>query len=314
MATTLRAKDLFRGHPHNLGICGTLSHPAALDVIGSSDCILAFGASLNMWTTAEGSILTKKHVVQVDVDLEAINRFSIADLAVVGDASVVADTIVEWLDAAGSTATGFASDDMAEQLRRSVDTDVVDHSTDTTVDLRTVLSRLERAFPAERTLVFDGGRWIFDSFTMLTVQHPSAYVHTVNYGSIGLGMGNAIGAWFGAPDRPVLMVTGDGGFMMGGIAEFNTAVRHGVDLVVVVMNDGAYGAEHVQFRDRGMDPSISTFAWPDFGPVATALGGEGYTVRNPSDLDEVLGALPDRTRPVLVDVKIDPDKVVTGGH
>jgi len=127
-------------------------------------------------------------------------------------------------------------------------------------------------------------------------------------------MGNAIGSWFGAQERPVLLVTGDGGFMMGGLAELNTAVRHGVDLVAFVMDDGAYGADYVQFRDTGMDPSISTFAWPDFGPVATALSAEGHTVRNLAQLDDVLHAIPARTGPVVVDVKIDPDKVVMGGH
>ena len=138
---------------------------------------------------------------------------------------------------------------------------------------------------------------------------PTAYVHTVNFGSIGLGMGNAVGAAFGAPGRPVLLVTGDGGFMLGGLAEFTSAVRHGVDLVVVVLNDGAYGAEHIQLRNKDMDPSIATFQWPDLGPVATALGGLGLTVRNLAELDDALAAIERRDRPVLIDVKLDPDAV-----
>jgi acetolactate synthase I/II/III large subunit len=79
--------------------------------------------------------------------------------------------------------------------------------------------------------------------------------------------------------------------------------------VVVVLNDGAYGAEHVQFRAKNMDPAISMFDWPDFGPVVTALGGQGYTARTVSELDAVLAARPGRTRPVLTDVKPDPDTV-----
>jgi thiamine pyrophosphate-dependent acetolactate synthase large subunit-like protein len=63
-----------------------------------------------------------------------------------------------------------------------------------------------------------------------------------------------------------------------------------------------------------MDPAASTFDWPDFGPVATALGGTGYTLRNLDDLEAVLEALPRLDRPVLVDVKIDPDKVSMAGH
>lgn len=310
VATTLRARDLFRGEPYDLGIFGTLSHQRALDIIGRSDCVIAFGASLNKWTTAEGSLLEGKKVVHVDVDRFALARYSGVHVGVVGDAAAVADGLVAWLDEAEVKPTGFASPKLAERLAaRTPRHDGTDRGTDSTVDIRTALMRLESAFPRERTLVFDGGRFIHHAFRVLRVPEPRAYVHTVNFGSIGLGMGNAVGAALGAPGRPVLLVTGDGGFMLGGLAEFASAVRHGLDLVVVVINDGAYGAEHIQLRNKGMDPAISTFVWPDLGPVATALGGQGFTVRNRAELDEALAAIAHRDRPVLIDVKIDPDAV-----
>ena len=109
-------------------------------------------------------------------------------------------------------------------------------------------------------------------------------------------------------------MTGDGGFMLGGLAEFSSAVRHHVDLVVVVFNDSAYGAEHIQFRNKDMDPTISTFDWPDFGPVATALGGQGLHGAQPRGADEALAAIEGRDRPLLIDIKIDPDKVSMPDH
>jgi thiamine pyrophosphate-dependent acetolactate synthase large subunit-like protein len=314
VATTLRGKDLFRGEPFNLGIFGSLSHEVALNAINSCDVVVAFGAGLNQWTTAEGSLLDKKQVVQIDVERASINRWAVSDAAIVGDAAKVASTIVEWLDEAEVPATGFASSELAEKLAAQDAAPHRDRSMNGTVDIRTALRRVDAVFPAERTLVNDGGRFVFTSFTEVHVPEPHAYVHTVNFGSIGLGMGNAVGAGFGNPDRPVLLVTGDGGFMLGGLAEFSTAVRHGVDLVVIVLNDGAYGAEHIQFRRKDMDPEISTFEWPDFGPVATALGGEGYTVRTVEELDAALAAAASRTRPVLIDVKVDPETVDSAGH
>jgi acetolactate synthase I/II/III large subunit len=314
LATTLRGRDLFRGNPHNLGIFGTLSHDVAADVIAQSDCVIAFGASLNKWTTSEGANLKDKKVVHVDIDRTALERFSGVHAGVVGDVVPVAAAFIDWLDQAEVKPTGFASPQLAQRLAGRDEHDYQDVSTDETVDLRTALLRLEEAFPEDRTLVHDGGRFIFEAFTLLHAPDPTAYVHTVNFGSIGLGMGNAVGASFGASGRPVLLVTGDGGFMLGGLAEFSSAVRHGVDLVVVVLNDGAYGAEHIQFRNKDMDPAISTFQWPDFGPVATALGGRGFTVRNLAELDEALAAIEGRDRPVLIDIKIDPDKVPMPGH
>ncbi|MFF7656129.1 thiamine pyrophosphate-binding protein [Streptomyces sp. NPDC007983] len=314
VATTLRARDLFRGEPYELGIFGTLSDQSALDTITRSDCVVAFGASLNKWTTVEGSLLKGKKLVHVDVDLLAPTRHSAVQVEVVGDATAVADALVAWLDEAEVKPTGFASPKLAEQLAGRTRHGFPDRGTDSTVDLRTALMRLESTFPEERTLVLDGGRFIHHALRILRVPEPRAYVHTVNFGSIGLGMGNAVGAAFGMPGRPTLLVTGDGGFMLGGLAEFGSAVRHGLDLVVVVLNDGAYGAEHIQLRDKGMDPAISTFAWPDLGPVATALGGQGLTVRNRAELDEALAAIEHRDRPVLVDVKIDPDAVPAPDH
>jgi acetolactate synthase I/II/III large subunit len=306
VATTLRGKDLFRGERFNLGIHGTLSHSVALEVFNASDCLIAFGASLNRWTTAEGSLLAKKQVVQIDVDRDSINRYSVTDAAVIGDAAVTADTIVTWLDEADAKPTGFASDELAERLAASPEDTYTDRSTGQTIDIRTALRMIDQAFPADRTVVLDGGRFIRHTFTALRVPEPSAFVHTLNFGAIGLGMANAVGASFGAPGRPVVMVAGDGGFMLGGLAEFSTAVRHGVDVVVFVMNDGAYGAEYIQFRNKNMDPAISTFNWPDLGPVATALGGQGFTVRTLADLETALAAVEHRTVPMLVDIKLDP--------
>ena len=109
--------------------------------------------------------------------------------------------------------------------------------------------------------------------------------------------------------RPVVLFTGDGGFMMGGVNEFNTAVRLGLDLIVVVANDSAYGAEHIQFIDRAMDPGLTEFDWPSFAEVATALGGEGIAVASDADLDRALAAIPKRTRPLLIELKLDPEDV-----
>lgn len=307
LATTLRAKDLFVGEHCNIGVFGMVSTEVALDIVNQSDCIIAFGASLNPWTTLEGSLLRNKAVVHVDTNPTAINEWSTVSAGVVGDVTAVANTIVSWLDEAEVKPSGFATADLAAFIADGEAEAFVDQSTQTTIDRRTALQRIDRAIPSDRALVFDGGRFVFGSYGLLTAHEPAGFIHTVNFASIGLGMGNAIGAYFARPDRPVLAVLGDGGFMLGGLNEFNTAVRHGVDAVVIVLNDGAYGAEYDQFKKMDMDPAMSVFAWPDLGPLADALGGQGFTVRNLAELDAALDVIPNRDRPVLIDIKIDPD-------
>jgi thiamine pyrophosphate-dependent acetolactate synthase large subunit-like protein len=313
VATTLAANGLFDGDSHNLGIFGSLSSPIALRAIASSDCILAFGTSWNRRTTLDGALLHKKQVVRCDLDPAQLAHSRTAGVEIVGDAAAVADALIAYLDEAGINPTKYRSDELATELRESHHAEYIDDSTATTVDIRTALKRIDLMIPSPRTLVVDGGRFVTEVWNRVTFD-PLMYIHAINFGSIGLGVASAVGASYGAPDRPTLLVTGDGGFMLGGLAEFNTAVRHNVDLIVVILNDRAYGAEHIQLRERDLDPAICMFDWPDLAMVATALGGQGVRVSNLTELDAVEPLIKARTRPMLIDISIDPDKVHGVGH
>lgn len=306
VATSLRGKGLFSGHSHDLGICGTLSHETALATIGRADCVIAFGAGLNDFTTAEGSLLAGKRVVHVDLDPARPGLWAPVEVGILGDAGTVATALTGLLDEIGHQPTGFADDALSQALEspRPPLRDTGD-----SLDLVAALRRIDEHFPQERTLVVDDGRFILTAYAELGAPHPSAYVHACSFASIGLALGNAIGAYAGAPDRPVLAVIGDGGFMSAGLNELNTAVRAGTDIVIVLVNDRAYGAEHVQLVNRGLDPAISTFDWPDFAPVADALGARGITARSMDELEAALDGLAERDRPVLIDLQVDPYRV-----
>jgi thiamine pyrophosphate-dependent acetolactate synthase large subunit-like protein len=315
LATTLRGKDLFRGDAFNLGIAGTLATPIGLDTIVRADCLIVFGASLNALTTDGGDLLRGKRIVQCDVDPGAFGRYYPVDIALTGDAGRVADAMVELLDAAEVAPSRYRSPDLAHRLAaQSTVAMPYSRRAPHTVDLADALSRINQLVAPDRTLVIDGGRFSHLALQTMNVLEPNAYVHALNVGHIGLGVGYGIGAAIGRPDRPALVVVGDGGFMLGGLTEFNTAVRHHVDLVVAVMNDGAYGAEYYRFVDRSLDPSLTTFNWPDFAAVATALGGVGLTVRNRDDFTTLGSTLAERDRPVLVDVRLDPAAIPEPGR
>ena len=305
VATTLKGKNLFNDEPANLGIFGTLSHDTALSFISESDCVVAFGASLNKWTTVTGSLLNGKRVVQVDSSASAIGRFSDVHVGLVGDAGDTADALLHMLDDLDAKPSTYRSraEELIAQLQPPAFEDL---STNDTVDLRAALAALDESMPSDRILATDGGQFIFELLKMVQVEHPQRFVLGVNFGSIGLGMGNAIGASYGIPGSPVLMVCGDGGFMLGGLTEFNTAVRHGVDLVVALFNNSCYGPEYVHLEHEGLDPAFSTFQWPDFAEVARALGGDGVVVRNAQDLQAVPAAIKNRTRPLLIEFRTDP--------
>ena len=310
VATTLKGKDLFRGENCNLGVFGTLSTPVAVEAILEADCIIAFGASLNRFTTSAGTYLAGKRTIQCNAEAAEIGKYVMPDAGLVGDPALMADHLVHWLDEAEAGTSGFASPALNARLRAYSPADGIDDlSTARTIDLRKAILWLNDAVPQDRLLVTDGGRFLGAPWQLVNVRHPRSFVYTIHFGAIGLGMAYAIGAAVAAPGRPVLLVTGDGGFMLGGLAEFNTAVRHKLDLVVAVCNDSSYGAEHIQFRRKNMDPGLSVFEWPDFASVADALGGQGVTVRTAADLDAAARAIAARGRPLLIDLKLDPDHV-----
>ena len=307
LATTLKAKGLFNDHPYNIDIFGTLSTPAAYDLIAQTDCIVCFGTQLHDFTTDRGNLMKDKRIVQVDVEPEAIGGGLHPDAALVADAGLTAETILYWLDEAEIAPSGFT---------RELDRDILtahpagpEKAKDGFVSYVHALERLEEALPKDRVLVTDGGRFMTEIWCRISVPNPQSFVGTVNFGAIGLGLQEAIGAGVAAPDRPVVLFTGDGGFMMGGINEFNTAVRLGLDLIVIVANDSAYGAEHIQFIDRKMDPSLTEFNWPSFAETAVALGGEGVEVHSKEELETALEAMEKRKGPMLIELRLDPHDV-----
>ena len=310
LTTTLQARELFATESDNLGIFGSLSTEHTVDTIGRADCVVAFGAALNRWTTGEGSLLETPRVVQVDVDAAALNHHRIVDAPVQGDAAAVAEEFVRMLDEASVAATGFAAS--LEDLPAPPDKPA--NPRPGTLDIHQALGIIDRSFPSDRSVVLDAGRFFHHAAYNVRTGAANSYVHTLEFGCIGLGMGNAIGAAAASPTTPVLLISGDGGFMLGGVAEFNTAVRHQLDIVVVIMNDKAYGAEYIQFRNKGMNPAVSTFEWPSFADVATALGGIGYTPHSLDELENVMTAVRKRDRPVLIEIPLDPEVIPSPYH
>ena len=251
--------------------------------------------------------MQNKRIIQIDVEPTAIGGGLHPDAALLADAGSTATRIVELLDMAEVPPTGFTNGLDVETL--TTHPIGPNQTSDGCINYVHALERLEQALPADRVLATDGGRFMTEVWCRISAPDPKSFVSTVNFGSIGLGLQEAIGAGMAASDRPIVLFSGDGGFMMGGINEFNTAVRLGLDLIVIIANDSAYGAEHVQFLDKDMDPSLSEFQWPSFAEVATALGGTGYLVDSEASLEAALEALDSRDGPILIELTLDPNDV-----
>ena len=318
LATSLLATGFFQGEPFDLGIHGTLSHEIAGETFAMAACLVVFGAALNFFTTDYQTLLAGKRVVHVDLNPAHIDRHVTVDAGVVGDATLVAETMTEMLSAAEHQPSSFRTTELERKLQEfDPATAFEDQSYDGAVDPRTLTRRLDQALPKERQVVVDAGRFMLDALT-LSVPDPMDLVTSHGFGAIGLGMSTAIGAAVARPTLPTVLCIGDGGYMMGGMTELSTAVHLGLDLIVVLYNDGSYGAEHIQLVTKGMDPSASTHEWPDFCAVAASMGCDTAKIDSLSDIDAAMDMVKNRTpgRPVLIEASIDPDVVssIYGHH
>ena len=293
------------GEEFNLGIFGTVSTPVAVDAIMESDCIIAFGASLNRFTLSRGTFAKNKRIVQINLEPTEVGKNTDVTVGVVGDPQAVADLIVRWLDEAEIAPSGYRTEDLKHKIAAEQVIPTATATASGRVDFLQALRRLNISLPEDRVLVTDVGRFMLKVWTTIRVAGPDFFVMTNDLGSIGLGLSFAIGAAYAAPHRPTVLLCGDGGFMHGGLAEFNTAVRHKTDLIVIVCNDGAYGAEHNTLLKRQMEPDTILFDWPELAAVAIALGGQGITIRSEQDWTSAEAAIKHRSKPLLIDIKLD---------
>ena len=305
VATTLKAKGLFKGATYDLGVFGTVSTPAAAEVIGLTDCVLAFGAGFNRFTTAHGSYLEGIRVVQIDDDIRQLGRRHSPDAMLNGDPALVAKTIMHWLDEA-EISSSQATDTINQDSLNEGFPLPKPFNASGTLDYSHALERINAVLPEDRLFISDAGRFMTEAWCRIGVCEPKNFVLSINTGAIGMGMGYAIGAAVARPEHKTLFVCGDGGFMMGGLAEFASVVREGLDMVTIICNDSAYGAEYIQFEDRQMDPSLATFAWPSFAAMAQSMGATGLRVSTMAELDAALEVVMGTQSPVLLELVLDP--------
>src|SRR6516164_1362846 len=305
LVTTARGKDLFCGHPYNLGIIGSFSHSIARRMAEQADCVLVFGASLNFLTTSFGTSLPRVPLIQVDAVRSNISRWLNADVALVGDARLVAEQLLAALPARSETKPFH--DDATRRLISGFDParDFQAANTARTLDPRTLAIELEELLPRDRHLVVDSGNFL-SVVPYLSVPDPGCFKMTADFASIGLGFGAALGVAKARPEKTTVLVIGDGGFLMT-MGELETVVREDLPMVIVLMNDCAYGAELHFLRLRQQPVAKSVFPDVDFAPIAEGFGFEAATIRTLEDLHKVAPRLRKPDGPIFLDCKINAD-------
>jgi thiamine pyrophosphate-dependent acetolactate synthase large subunit-like protein len=304
LGTSFAAKDFFRGHRFNLGIIGTQSHHVCRDLVSQADLVLVFGAALTQLTTTMGETFADARIVHVDTVRANIGRFCHAEIAVVGDARTVAEQLFDALPEGGDMP--FHSDAILHRIASFEPAAAFEEeTTEWTVDPRTLMIELDSVLPEERVIACDIGNFLGFVGPNLSVPGPDYFHYLYDFSAIGLGFGLAMGVAVGKPELPVVLLVGDGALMMT-LGELETAIRCDLRLIIVVMNDAAYGAERHYLQVEDMPWGIATYPDVDFSEVAAAWGLETATVRTVEDLRDLAGLLRSDHAGILIDCKVTP--------
>jgi acetolactate synthase I/II/III large subunit len=313
LATSAVSRGLFNGDPFNLDVSGGFATPAAADLIAGADLVIAWGCSLSMWTTRHGALIGDGAVViQVDANPGALGVHHRVDLGIPSDTATAARALIAELDQRGQHAAGYRTPAVAKRLAaegRWRDVPFQPEAEAGRIDPRTLTIALDDLLPAGRTVVTDSGNFMGYPAMFLGVPDEHGFVFTQAFQSVGLGLATALGAAVARPDRLTVAALGDGGALMAA-SELETAVRLGLnDLLIVVYDDEAYGAEVHHFGPHGADLANVRFPPSDLAAIARGHGYAAATVTRQEDLAAVRSWLGgDRDRPMLIDAKVTQGK------
>jgi acetolactate synthase-1/2/3 large subunit len=303
IATTLMAKTWLSEDEYHVGISGLYSTKTAMELFQESDVVIAIGAGLNKYTTEHGYLYPGAKFIQIDTKQSVVmGDGRMADVYVHADAKLGATNLHVALQDRGHRQTGYRTPEVKGRLATAFEDTEPYELEPNTLDPRDICRVLDERIPPEIGLVIGGGQNICFSTILMTRQRRMLLANQ-HFGCIGQGLTTAIGAVTATQNQPAFLVEGDAGFMMH-LPEFETAVRYGLPLLVVVFNDQLLGAEYHKSVVKGLNADLARVTTPDLGSVGRSLGGRGSLVTTLEDLKRAVDEFVASPAPTVVDARI----------
>ncbi|HET7732106.1 MAG TPA: thiamine pyrophosphate-binding protein [Usitatibacter sp.] len=287
LSTTLPARGLFHDDPFCIGISGSFTPEVGLEYLAQADFVIAVGCSLAYHAGGGGQLWPKAKMLQVDIDPVAVSQGQeVARHHLRADARLGVEALTAALPA---RSRNWRSEEMAARIRDSKPDSHAAEIEPGLLDPRRVVEALEEALPQEWELVNSSGHcsWFF---AQMPSRPQEKFLTIREFGAIGNGISFAMGVAAARPDQRVVLFDGDGSLLMH-VQELETIKRHGLNILIVVMNDGAYGSEVHKLRSEGMLEDGAVFGHSDLAGIARGFGLSGKTVRDLDDLPALVAEL-----------------------
>ncbi|MCC6472481.1 MAG: thiamine pyrophosphate-binding protein [Burkholderiales bacterium] len=313
VGTSLRGRNFLADAAYQVGIAGLYGTRTSFKLFEEADCVIAVGATMNRYTTAEGLLFADARVVQIDSAPHVVmGSGRVADCYIQADASAAIEALEDELARRSVRMTGFRTPQVRERLAGNYDDARVFDVEPGCVDAREVCRMLNELVPGDIALATAGGA--AGGFTHMLLNRPRPFVLSGPYfGTPGQMLPVAMGAVLANGCKPMLLLEGDAGMMMV-INDFDTAVRYDIPLLAVVLNDQALGIEYHMMTAAQMDAGLSIVPSPDMGAVAAAMGGRGRLARSVGEVRAAVEEWLARPGPMVIDVRISRNVVPIPMH
>jgi acetolactate synthase-1/2/3 large subunit len=258
--------------------------------IHEADVVLAVGSRLALVSFKPGT-----RIIQIDADEREIGRSHRDTLGLVGDARATLEALLERLRAASGPRPSRKAEH--EALRAKL-------AAENTQEPNASILKALRADTPENTILVAGMTQIgYYSRPFWPVYEPRTYLSSSYSGNLGYAYPVALGAKVARPDRPVVSVSGDGGFLFNA-QELSTAARFGINVVAVVFNDSSYGNVARDLDESWGGQYGAELKNPDFMKLADAFGVLGLRAKEPTEVGRLVREAIEGDRPALVEVPV----------
>lgn len=312
-----REPDVFpNDHPLYLGQSGLSSPPSVARRLHAADAVLAVGTRLDEYTTDGYSVPTgSAPLIHVWPEPEEVGGHVTAAVPCAADPVLFAEGLLALSRAdplppeQGEARAARTAEDRARWEAETTPTR--GKARPGYVDQQVVMAQLRARLPRQTVVVTDAGNFSGWGARYLRWNEPGTALGPIS-GAMGYGIPAAIAARLAYPDRPVLALVGDGGFLMTGV-ELETAVRERVPLLALVYDNAQYGTIRMHQERHYPGRPIATALGPvDAAGFATALGAVGIRVGDERDLPAALDEGLRVDRPVVLHLRVDADQLSVG--
>ena len=296
-------------HPHYVGSPGGRGSGEAHEVMDKADVILALGTRINQGSSSwDYSVINEDtKIIQIDIDPIEIGRNYPVTVGIVGDAQRVAQQIIEAvceISSTGKTNNSWKSEFQSIARKRIQRLQSERTLNSDPMMPQQVFPELTKALPKGSMVTIDAGVAPGLSYDRISFEEPRTMFNYAGQGALGMGFSVGLGTKLGRPERAAISIHGDGGFLYT-CGELNTAVRHNIPSVSIVLNNNCMGAEKSQQKALHNERYVGVdLENPRFDQLAEVFGAKGYYVDHPSEITDVVLEAVKNSVPSVIEIPV----------